>query len=176
MPYIAVPPYDARAVANYFLDLGRRDGKTLDPMKIEKLVYLAHGWYLALTGKPLIVDKIEAWPYGPVIGSLRSAFRDAGSGTIQHYAFDVEIVNGGPTFTAPKLDGIERWGNREVKNLLDEVWRVYGDLTGVQLSNFTHQPGSPWAETWQPGADGLVISDEVIKDYFSRLATANEPA
>jgi uncharacterized phage-associated protein len=174
--YIALPPYDARAVANYFLDLAKRDGKTLDPMKIQKLVYLAHGWSLALTGKPLIVDKIEAWPYGPVIRSLYSAFKDAGSGPIEHPAFDVHVVDGKLTATAPKLDDIEHWSNSEIKSLLDEVWRVYGDFTAIQLSNYTHQPGSPWAETWRPETNGLVISDDVIKDYFSKLAAANEPA
>ena len=176
MSYITLPPYDARAVANYFLDLAERDGKTLDPIKIQKLVYLAHGWSLALTGKPLIVDKVEAWPYGPVIRSLFLAFGDAGNGPIEHYALDVQMVNGRPTSTTPRLDHIHHWSNRRMKDVLDEVWRVYGDFTAIQLSNFTHQPDSPWAQTWRPGADGLVISDDVIKSYFSELATANEPA
>jgi uncharacterized phage-associated protein len=176
MPYIKTPPYDARAVANYFLELAKRDGKALDPMKIQKLVYLAHGWSLAVNRQPLIVDKVEAWRYGPVIRSLYSAFRDEGSGPIGHPAYDARIADGKLTFIAPRLDDIGDPFNKGVKDLLDEVWRVYGDLSAVQLSNFTHQQGSPWEQTWKPDSTGLVISDDLIKDYFLSLATEHAPA
>jgi uncharacterized phage-associated protein len=177
MSYLSVPPFDAKAVANYFLELANRDGKTLDAMKIQKLVYLAHGWSLALLGRPLIADKIEAWQYGPVIRSLYGAFADCGSGPIQHPALDARRAEGGRLVLTPaRLEGIESPFNAKVKGLLDEVWRAYGSYTGIELSNYTHQDGTPWAQTWRPGVDGLVISDESIKDHFHQLATANEPA
>lgn len=57
----------AKAVANHFLELAWSDGTTLNPMQIQKLVYIAHGWHLAITEKPLIHESVEAWTYGPVI-------------------------------------------------------------------------------------------------------------
>ena len=39
-------------------------------MKVQKLVYFAHGWHLGITKKPLINEQVEAWPYGAVIPSL----------------------------------------------------------------------------------------------------------
>lgn len=59
-----MPPYKAKAAANYCLDLAEEEGKRLDPMQIQKLVYFAHGWYLALTGEPLVEEHPEAWAYG----------------------------------------------------------------------------------------------------------------
>ena len=58
---------DPKAVANKFLELGERDGVSdITPMKLLKLVYIAHGWHLALSEgkKPLVNEASEAWKYG----------------------------------------------------------------------------------------------------------------
>jgi len=74
--------YDARAVANYFLELAGQEGKPLDPMGIQKLVYFAHGWTLAIYDRPLISQRVEAWDYGPVIRDLYNEFKRFGSSRI----------------------------------------------------------------------------------------------
>ena len=52
--------YDARAIANFFLDKAGEDKQSLDQMKIQKLVYYANGWHLALRSSPLIDEQVEA--------------------------------------------------------------------------------------------------------------------
>ena len=166
-------PYEAKAIANYFLDLARKDGKDLDPMKIQKLVYFAHGWCLALKDVPLITERIEAWRYGPVVRELYGAFRDAGSGPITHPAYEVRFGGGKLSFCAPTIDGQEddsQIDKQFVRELLNEIWKVYGEFSAVQLSNLTHAPGTPWAETWSPSKENSQISDELIKTYFKSQA------
>ena len=68
-------PFDPRAVANRLLELGRERQLTIDPMKVQKLIYYAHGWHLALTGKPLLDRSVEAWQYGPVLPDVYRAFQ-----------------------------------------------------------------------------------------------------
>lgn len=54
--------YSAKEIANYFLELSAK--KDISPLKIQKLVYIAHGWHLALYGEPLVQDELaEAWEY-----------------------------------------------------------------------------------------------------------------
>ena len=80
--------YSAFAVANYFLRLGRDSGEEITPLKIQKLVYIAHGYHLAFTasdnspnGLPLVDDEFaEAWQYGPVFPSLYHHFKRFGGG------------------------------------------------------------------------------------------------
>ncbi|MGA2608025.1 MAG: type II toxin-antitoxin system antitoxin SocA domain-containing protein [Terriglobia bacterium] len=166
-------PYGAKSVANYFLDLAKKDSKNLDPMKIQKLVYFGHGWCLALKDAPLITERIEAWKYGPVIRELYNAFRDAGSGPITHPAFEVQFVGGKMIFRAPSISDQEDDGQVDKQfafELLGEIWKVYGDFSAIQLSNLTHAEGTPWAKTWSPNRINSTISDELIKSYFKEQA------
>ena len=53
--------YQAVAIANAFIDIGKQNNATdLTPMKLQKLVYFAHGWNLGATGRPLINEEVEA--------------------------------------------------------------------------------------------------------------------
>lgn len=157
--------YNALAIANYFLDLASRDGKELNPMKLQKLVYYAHGWNLAINGQPLIDEAVEAWTYGPVIPSLYHEFKKFGSGPITEKAMTLEIS--GPTsvrFIMPRVQ------DEETMSLLDTVWEAYGNLSAVQLSNLTHESDSPWSTIYSQsgGRKGVDIPDELIKQYFAR--------
>lgn len=63
--------YSSIRIADEFLKIAKERGcKDMTPMKLIKLVYLAHGMSLAHCGEPLIRDSIEAWRYGPVIPTL----------------------------------------------------------------------------------------------------------
>jgi uncharacterized phage-associated protein len=162
-------PYSAKAIANYLLQLANSSGRKLDAMKMQKLVYFAHGWCLALKDSPLITERIEAWRYGPVVRELYSAFRDAGSGPITHPAYEAVIRSGEVGFYVPNID--EEGEDRRVdkvfaKDLLEEIWKVYGDFSATQLSNLTHEPGTPWSQTWTANETNTTISDELIKTYF----------
>ena len=38
----------ALSIANYFIELSQQDGRILRPLKLMELVYIAHGYMLAL--------------------------------------------------------------------------------------------------------------------------------
>src|SRR5579863_1788361 len=123
--------YSAKTVANYFLGLARRDWIAVDPLKIQKLVYLAHGWSLQFLKRPLIKDPIEAWRYGPVVPALYQEFRRFGASPI------TEFVPGGLGESTYGLDA-------QTQSLLDAVWERYKSLSSIQLSMLTHEPGYAW--------------------------------
>jgi len=168
-------PYEAKAIANYFIDLAKRDGRELTPMKLQKLIYFAHGWSLAIYGKPLIDEQVEAWRFGPVISSIYHEFKRFGSQSITDYAKGIELDKGNilnSRIVVPEV----RPDDAETKALLDKIWEIYGGYTAVQLSNATHLPGTPWEKVWGTnGAPrGTDIDQELIKDYFIRLAKQSQ--
>jgi uncharacterized phage-associated protein len=168
--------FSARAVANYFVDKARSEGRSLDPMQIQKLVYYAHGWHLALTGRPLIREKVEAWAYGPVISELFQVFKRWGSGPIHDPApapssWKLTVLGGQPASLDREATNDEEL--IEAKRVLDRVWEVYGRFSAIKLSEMTHQSDSPWsvARRAHPGEQNVEIPIASMQKFFAdRLA------
>lgn len=157
---------ETKAVANYFLELAERDGTHLTPMKLQKLVYFAHGWSLAIDDTPLIRDTVEAWQFGPVIPTLYHEFKRFGSGDITGRALRPYM----PDHNSVRFIE-ETVTDTKTQELLDQVWSVYGKYTGIQLSNLTHASGTPWEKIYSgaKGRKNVDIPDLVIKEYFTEL-------
>jgi uncharacterized phage-associated protein len=62
-------------VADAILKIAKEQGKPLTPLKLMKLVYIAHGWHMAIENQDLFNNRIEAWKYGPVIPDLYQVTR-----------------------------------------------------------------------------------------------------
>jgi len=168
--------YESKAIANYFIDLAARERKPLTPMKLQKLIYFAHGWNLAIHGKPLIDEQVEAWKFGPVVNTIYHEFKHFGSQPVKGHATDIrlneaDILNS--HIITPEINS----DDADTKALLDKVWEIYGQYSAVQLSNATHQPGTPWEQTW--GSDGVPtgtdINQDIIKKFFIDLANESRP-
>lgn len=156
-----------KSIANYLLDLARADGQTIDPMKLQKLVYYAHGWYAGYRNAPLIDEQVEAWPYGPVIPSLYYEFKRFGAGPILAKA--TEFCDGGIREVPPPQDP-------QLQMFLQNVWKSYGRFTSVALSEMTHAQGSPWEITRRSsnGMRSVDIQFVLIKNHFdAAVAEAN---
>lgn len=150
--------YDARQVANWFVNRAQREGRSLSIMSLLKLTYIAHGWHLETQNEPLFPNRIEAWKYGPVIPDVYNAFRQQGVTVSQPVA--VPAVN----------------LSADDESLLDQVWNIYGSLSAMRLSDMTHVAGGPWAVATQMGGNYARIPDELIKQHYSQLRVKAENA
>lgn len=168
--------YTAKQVANEFIDLARRDGRQLTPMQLQKLVYFAYGWYLAITGERLINEYVEAWQWGPVIPSLYSIFKIYGSGPITEPAADYTVDGFKISYYTPRIQSDDPAKDEFAKRVIAKVWEIYGRFTGVQLSTMTHAANSPWAQTYEQDVRGKDIPDDVIKRYFEQVAANDRQA
>lgn len=157
--------FSPKAIANFFLSLAKQSGEAITPMKLQKLVYYAHGWFAGHTGTPLINETVEAWQYGPVINSLYHEFKRFGSGAISAKATDFDPVD----FELVEVPVPE---DPVILQYLRNVWASYGKFTATRLSEMTHSVDSPWDQTWRKnvGVRGADIPFELIRDHFKVAA------
>jgi uncharacterized phage-associated protein len=147
--------YDARSVANELLRLAKLTGRSLTNMQLQKLVYIAHGYSLAILRKRLIKQNVEAWRYGPVIPDLYHALRRYGSGVVS------EPI---PVITTDSITETDR-------TVLSTVLEAYCRFSGPQLSTMTHRERTPWKQVYQPNAffNNDIIPDDLIEEHYTTL-------
>lgn len=159
--------YDARAVANAMLSFASNEGVKLSNLKLQKLLYLAHGLLLTQENRPLVKGGFEAWAYGPVSRTAYHAFKQ----------FDSTHI----TAPAKRFDPVNRvYENFDVEIdqhavfAIEEVVRIFGKWPEFDLVEFTHKPGTPWSITVEDAREsanvGMVISDDLIQTNFEALS------
>jgi uncharacterized phage-associated protein len=129
-------PVSSLVVASFFIAKGVEDARPITNLKAQKLVYIAHGWYLGFYGKPLIEDEVEAWQYGPVIPRLYRELQRWNSQPITF--FDV------PNRFEEDQDTSE--AIQKAKHILEQTWQKYGCFDAFKLVDLTHRPNTPWFE------------------------------
>jgi uncharacterized phage-associated protein len=153
-------PQSSLSVSRFFLESAKRDNLCdLTPMKMVKMVYIAHGWVLCFTEKPLLFERVQAWKYGPVVPNVYHEFKRFGDSAIPF----------GIAGFLPELSA----SDPRVLSALDGVWNGYKGFTGIQLSTMTHRLDTPWYVTWhnQGGSNcrGAVIDNQLIRQHYADL-------
>ena len=153
-------PNSSLAIADFFIRKASDKGVELRPMKLLKLVYLAHGWNLGFTGVALISDEVQAWQWGPVIPSLYHEIKQFRDRPIPADVISASLIQ--PDAVSP---------------LLGKIWDGYSRFSGAQLSTITHEEGSPWFTVWHLHGGknrlGAVIPNTLIEQYYKqRIANA----
>lgn len=133
------------------------------------LVYIAHGWYLGLTGTPLINEAPEAWEIGPVIPSLYDLLKIYGSNDPIR-----EKISKPEASTS-----LEPPSESEVTKFLHGVWEAYGTFSDSQLTTLTTKEGTPWFTTWMGEGKnyrvGVDIPERLIQEHYQNLNVKAPP-
>jgi uncharacterized phage-associated protein len=152
--------YPASVIAYAFVEKGIEEGRFVTQMKLQKMVYFAHGYHLAKYGEPLVAEKFEAWKFGPVVQDIYQTYKLYGSEPITDTVF------------LPKPPRSFRYKplTEAATDAIEYTWKVTKDLSANQLSHWSHLDGSPWARVYDPSQiESAVIADESIREYFQNL-------
>lgn len=141
---------NALDIAKYFLKKQEGREEEITHMKLQKLLYYAQGFHLALFDQPLFDDPIEAWPYGPVVRNVYNEYSKHSDRVIPAPAiFEAQLYT------------------EQCAGLLDEVYDVYGQYSAWKLSDMTHAE-PPWNEAPPRG----IISHAALAAYFKTQINA----
>lgn len=140
-------------VAKLFIDIADKQaeneqGDGMSNLKLQKLLYLAQGWYMARYGKPLFDATMEAWRLGPVVPSVYAEYQQFGRNPIH----DDPPAN--DAFTEDEF------------SLLMDVVREYWRYSTSALIDMAHEPGTPWAQVYKKDEQHIPISNADIQKYF----------
>jgi len=140
----------ARNVAEYFLsDANGREDSDISNLKLQKLIYYAQAFHLAIFDKPFFGEDFEAWAHGPVCPEIYHNYKQFGASPIE--------FNSVVDFNLFSKDQLE---------LLDEVNDVYGQFSASKLRNMTHSE-APWLD--KEATAGTIEKSSMMEFYKNRL-------
>lgn len=143
-------PYQANDIAAWFLgNIDRESGDAVTHLKLQKLVYYAQAWSLALRDSPLFDEDMQAWAHGPVADSVYQVYRDAGWSALPAPAQMPSI--------AP--DDAEH---------LSTILATYGDFSAKHLERMTHAE-APWIEARNGLPDEAWCREPILKETMARF-------
>ena len=143
-------------VARYFLSFTDEDaGELISNLKLQKLLYYAQAWYLALYDNELFNEEIEAWVHGPVVYSVYNRFKDYKWNNITEQPANPNLSVG-------------------IRKHLVEIMRVFGGFSARQLEQMTHRE-DPWKKARknlpldEPSRN--IIDTKNMKEYYKQFAS-----
>ncbi|RKZ51905.1 MAG: hypothetical protein DRR16_14265 [Candidatus Parabeggiatoa sp. nov. 3] len=147
--------YQVNQIADWFLaSIDREAGDTISHLKLQKLMYYAQAWSLALNSSGLFEEDFEAWTHGPVLPSLWERFK----------AFDQDSIPLTAINSTPEI-------LTEDENLLSDILNSYGDLSAKHLEELTHSE-TPWREARGnlpiEMASHNIISQKMMQAYYRK--------
>lgn len=166
-------PCDPRAVANLLLREARVRGFSVSNLKLQKLLFLCHAFYLVETGRPLIRGSFEAWQYGPVHREVYDAFKRFGAMPITADAERFDPVAGSwKPITLPT--------ERAILDVVQRVIHFYGGRSPSELVELTHAKNGPWDYVVNAATTSaniaLKMSDSIIRERFKYLWFGAKPS
>lgn len=150
-------PYPSLQIADAFITRALNEGKELSNLKLQKLLFLANGIHLVASElkQPLCDEPIAAWPYGPVLPNVYHAFKRYGNLNITTPSLEAQLG----LYKTPL--------SPDAETSINTAWEIGKDINAVQLSNWSHNIGSPWYKATQE--QKAIIPNEYITDFFKPL-------
>lgn len=145
-------------IANHFIWLAHETGSFVSNLKLQKLVYYAQAWHLAIHDAPLFPEDFQAWVHGPVIPELFQKY--------QHFswlAIDEAVAQ--PSFSLA------------TQAFLQDITEEYFACDAYELERMTQ-----WEAPWQQARAGLpadepceaIIQKTWMKEYYAARAVEEE--
>lgn len=154
---VASPPATFHEIADYFIYESNQTGSLISNLKLQKLVYYAQAWHLALFNGPLFRGTFQAWVHGPVLPELYQRFKVFGWKPI------IEDVD------QPQLPAA-------ISEFLAQITEAYMPYEALALEQMTHAE-LPWQQAragLPPEAASTAPLDETLmKSFYKKRLPRN---
>ncbi|MGV3602423.1 MAG: Panacea domain-containing protein [Dyadobacter fermentans] len=145
--------YDSVEAGKLMLSLANQLGQNLNATKLQKLLFITYGYILAKKNYEIFTETPKAWPFGPVFPRVQKLVK-----------LDNVIRPDDPGIRSIKEDSF-------LTEVMTDIVSKYARYSATQLSEWSHETGSPWYLTTQ--LPNFRWNDEIpnsyISEYFSQF-------
>ena len=152
----------ANEVARYLVYLASCTGDEPDyltHLRLQKLLYYTQGWSIALRGRALFSERIEAWAHGPVVRDLyphfASASKEQRAITAEDFTQDEEF-----DLTDEEMEHVSG------------TWETFKQYSASSLRKMTHEE-PPWSDARRGYGPAdrcdVEITQEAMRRYFDSI-------
>lgn len=156
---------DIQDVATYCGLVLLKEGMTVTPLKLQKILYYVQAWMMVFfDGQLLLDDKPQAWVNGPVYPSVFARFKSTGRYDMLRKE---DFVSEGTLTEAIEAYGKKLGLKAKQQEVLNKLLLIYGAKNQDQLVFMTHCE-MPWSKA-RADLEPFENSDNVIsfKDMYT---------
>lgn len=172
-------PFDYKKAVQVINFFARKNGNSIDKMRMLKLVYFADRYHLRKYGRMITNDQYWAMQFGPVASSVKEmAELESLCGTERHYAERYLAKGSGqqdePLYIIKSLDGVDESVFSESDlEALNYVWDQFSPNL-QHVVNITHQYPE-WRRHESALEAGLSRVSMDLLDFFDDPVEGNDP-
>ena len=158
-------------VANYIIDLAKKENIRFNTSKMNSLVYLVSCWNLVINNDEIIYDTPMISNYGPRYDWLFRILNRYGTGEIEWKITKNDVYyNSKSTYTNDVIKGDF---NKEQKKVIKKVYDIHKKYSDNDLVDIITQKGTPWYKCYKMKSPPNTIPLTMIKKYYTKLVIKN---
>ena len=135
LPRVGFKSRKAAQIAAYFA--AQSSGRSVEKLKLIKLIYLAEREHLARHGRPMIYDELFGMKDGPICSSALNGINDSPTDTIWGSFISKQGNDVSPKMNFSR-DHLDELSDAEISVLL-KIWNSFGHMTASQIRNYAHR-------------------------------------
>ena len=159
-------PVWSTSIANALISLATEN--PLTHTQIQKIVYISHGWMLAIHNRRLTTDHPEVWKFGPIYRLIWNNLKYTGPYPVTNPIAQDDMI----PYAGARVGTLDP----QAREMIGKVYELYGEIPAFKLSALTHKSGTPWQAIY---ADGMGqdqdIPPSMIRAHFQKIGRIQDP-
>lgn len=152
--------YPVETLVKFYVEKCNSLNLEISHLKLQKLVYFSHCWWLYLYDRNLIPETFNAGKYGTNLKKLYMELKITEYVNNEKYVKDI-LKNKKYNLKEGSL----------LQAFLNNMWYAYGDKSDLELSAIDHVPNSPWRLAKERNSEYISRAD--IKNWIGEIVKRN---
>jgi uncharacterized phage-associated protein len=164
---MSFPGYNVRKAAQVTAFFAKKQGGSVDVLKVAKLLYLADREFMAKYDLPILFDYLVSMPHGPVTSLTLNYINGLEDQRDNWSDFVVGREGNRVGVTRPEMsfEELDELSDAEVA-VLEQTWSQFGFMSAWQLRNYTHDNCPEWED---PHGSSYPIPYERVLKFLGKV-------